>query len=232
MWSNELGELPIKMPSMLSLGQPRKDSLGASRFFFFPFLFFPHEPVCEPVINSQGHSLLLAPACQLSFLHLPHTFSHLLCPLILSPEATIQWVHVTPPHLLTFYLSCCFLSACQNLRLCILYIGAHSQLVHAHKTSSSFSSLSQFNLHIFDPFSYLYSMSVRICWGCLFIISSLLNEPYSESVWVTWWPKLGIQVYSSIRNGTNYLNSFFLLPFVLNIRKTVCHLHIWFVIIN
>lgn len=60
MWSNELGKVPIKMPSLLRPGQPCKDSMGASSFFF-PMNQFVNEAELHRVIPcfwpQRAHSI-------------------------------------------------------------------------------------------------------------------------------------------------------------------------------
>lgn len=195
MWSNELGMLPIKMPSLLKPGQPCKDSLGTSS-----------EPVCEAVRIPRAHSLLPASACPLSFFHLAHTFFSPLpssfAPSSLSPKATIVWVPVTPPRLLTSHSSLAIFLAVG--RTCTSVFG--SQLL-----THSGNSICLKNLFLFH-FSFMLSLNY-INFSYLYILQ-LACSPFPafqmrravKSEWVKLWSKLGIKVYPPILNRTNNFN--------------------------
>lgn len=166
-----------RLKCLPSLASPARTPWALPPFFFF---FFSREPVC--VRTSQGHSLLLASACPLSFLHLAHTFfltsSLILCPAVLSPKATTVWVPVTPPRLLTFQSPfaiflvvgrTCTSGFCSQLL-------THSRNSICLKKPLPLSLLfyAWSKLHIFQLFIHLFGFAAVAT--SLFTISSLLNE--------------------------------------------------------
>lgn len=173
------------MPFTLRPEQPCKDSQGAS-FLFYLFIYLSFLYYHVPVRNSQGHPLLLAPACPLSFL--PHTFfSPLPSSLIPTPCHPFAWGHNTVSACdstssldLSSFSCSIFFSTWQKLYLYCVHRGSLTDGRYLKKNSSSLFYLCGFAEVITN----------------LLIISSLFSESYYESTWLRSWPKMSIKVYS------------------------------------
>lgn len=126
MWSNELGRLPVKMPSLLKPGQPNKHSMGISSVFFF---FIPRASwwTSQNFSGSFFASGLSVPTLfPSSGSHLSLTSTLILCSAIDSPEAITQSACDSASFLDLSSFSWYFRSSRQDLFLSALYTAAHT----------------------------------------------------------------------------------------------------------
>lgn len=137
----------------------------------------------EPVKDSHGHCLPLAPALP-SIFHSSSYHLFLTSCLILIPCHSLAWGHVvlrvpmTPPHLLTFHLSLAIFLALDRMPSTVFCRGAQSQLVHAYETPSFFiffSKLSVRNIYFIPSVTSLQCISMVLP-GLQHTCAAFLNE--------------------------------------------------------